>query len=149
MGRKRVIFLFFIGLSIVAVSLFFMFGPPKLMARSGEPDFCARCHVMEAEYEAWLHAGAHRRKRCVDCHLPEDTAAHYVWKAIDGVKDMLFFYSGKVPERIELTRHGKKVLQTNCVRCHEMTVSLVDTQRKCWGCHRRIMHRSIGTIATM
>jgi len=133
-----------------AVCLFLLFGPPKLLAKSSQPSFCNGCHVMEAQYEAWMHAGAHRRGKCVDCHLPnENRTIHYVWKAIDGMKDVLFFYSGSVPERIRLTDHGKKVLQTNCIRCHESTVMAIDHERQCWTCHRRISHTMSGAMATI
>lgn len=135
---------------IVVVSVFFMFGPPQLLAKSDQPAFCVQCHVMESQYEAWMHAGAHRRKSCVDCHLPnENVALHYTWKAIDGLKDVVVFYSGMVPERIELTSHGAEVLQTNCVRCHETAVTLISKERKCWSCHRRIMHQRSGSMETL
>lgn len=105
---------------------------------------------MEAEYNAWAHAGAHRRKACVDCHLPNDNAAiHYVWKSFDGLKDMALFYSGMVPERISITEHGKKVLQANCIRCHQQTVANINHERACWDCHRRIMHTRSGLMQTM
>ncbi len=144
---KKVVVSFVIVVAIVL--LFFLFGPPRLLARSDEPDFCVRCHVMESQYESWIHSGAHRRNKCVDCHLPnEDQASRYIWKAIDGLKDVVVFYSGRVPEHIRLTSHGGKVLQSNCVRCHETTVMLVDTERRCWDCHRRVTHKGTGAIET-
>jgi len=134
----------------VAVVMFLVFGPPKLLAKSESPDFCASCHVMGPEYESWAHMGAHRRKLCVDCHLPNGNAGiHYVWKALDGLKDVVFFYSGKVPERIILTEHGAKVLQDNCIRCHEATVEFISHERKCWECHRRLIHTRSGSIETI
>lgn len=134
----------------VLLLIFLLFGPPKLLAKSEHPSFCAGCHVMEAQYEAWAHTGAHRRKMCVDCHLPNDNVGiHYVWKAIDGMKDVVFFYSGAVPERIELTAHGKEVLQANCIRCHEQTVMNINQERSCWECHRRIMHTRSGALQTI
>jgi cytochrome c nitrite reductase small subunit len=148
--KKKVVLSIILIAGIVVLSLFLMLGPPQLLAKSDEPAFCVGCHVMEAEYEAWVHAGAHRRKKCVDCHLPnENMTVHYVWKAIDGLKDVAFFYSGNVPERIKLTAHGQKVLQSNCVRCHESTVMLIDTDRQCWDCHRRVSHQRSGAIATL
>jgi cytochrome c nitrite reductase small subunit len=105
---------------------------------------------MQSEFEAWLHAGAHRRIRCVDCHLPnENPGIHYVWKSIDGMKDAAVFYSGNVPEHITLSAHGEKVLQRNCMRCHEVTVTHMDTERKCWECHRRISHTRSGAMETL
>jgi cytochrome c nitrite reductase small subunit len=140
----------FLAILITAVTLFLFLGPPKLLAKSSSPDFCVGCHVMEANYEAWVHAGAHRRSKCVDCHLPNyNLGIHYIWKSIDGLKDALIFYSGRVPEQIRLTSHGEKVLQANCIRCHETTVEFINHNRKCWGCHRRIAHKQSGAIETL
>lgn len=150
-GRGKV--LLYAGLAvsaIVAVAFFLALGPPKLLAATAQPDFCMRCHVMESNYEAWVHAGAHRRKKCVDCHLPnENLVLHYVWKSLDGLKDAAVFYSGRVPERIRLSSHGGSVLQANCVRCHETMVMLTDQKRPCWGCHRRISHQRSGAMETL
>ena len=131
-------------------SLFLMLGPPQLLAKSEGPEFCAGCHVMEGEYEAWLHAGAHRRVKCVECHLPNRSlASHYTWKSIDGLKDTIAFYSGRVEERIGISAHGREVVQDNCVRCHATTVEQIDQERLCWDCHRRLAHRRSGQIQTL
>lgn len=149
-SRKTVLTLIIAGGGLLLLALFLAIGPPNLLAKSDQPDFCVRCHVMESEYEAWAHAGAHRRNRCVDCHLPNENAGvHYVWKAADGLKDAALFFSGTVPDRIELTAHGEEVLQANCIRCHEQTVMLINHERKCWECHRRIMHTRSGAMQTL
>lgn len=133
----------------VVLFLFLLLGPPQLLAKSETPVFCSGCHVMEAEFEAWSHAGAHRRKQCVDCHLPNDnTAQHYVWKALDGLKDVALFYSGQASDHIRISGHGAEVVQANCIRCHGSTVEFIDPDRKCWECHRRLAHRRTGAIAT-
>ncbi|RPJ08557.1 MAG: cytochrome c nitrite reductase small subunit [Deltaproteobacteria bacterium] len=132
----------------IGVGAFLSLGPPGLLAKSEKPDFCASCHVMEAEYEAWFHEGAHRRINCVDCHLPHhNLAAHYLWKSIDGMKDVVVFYSGRVPEIIKLSAHGQEVLQANCIRCHETFVENINSERQCWSCHRRLEHVRSGSIA--
>lgn len=137
--------IFAIVVLAAAGGFFVMFGPPKLMAKTESPDFCASCHVMESQYEAWFHTGAHRSIKCIDCHLPhENIGAYYVWKSIDGMKDALVFYSGKVPETITLSGHGEKVVQTNCIRCHETTVEKIDPERMCWQCHRWLQHNQAG-----
>ena len=147
---KMVKILIIAGLAAIAVVLFLLHGPPKLLAKSESPGFCSGCHVMESEFESWSLEGAHRRKLCVDCHLPNNNMAiHYIWMSIDGLKDVLFFYSGRVPEHIELTSHGAEVLQANCIRCHQATVEYINPDRKCWECHRRIMHRRSGSIETV
>lgn len=147
--RKLRFIIPFAVLVFTAVSAFLLAGPPQLLAKSESPAFCAGCHVMEEQHTAWSHAGAHRRVRCVGCHLPNDNAAnHYVWKAIDGMKDFVYFHTGMVSERIVLTAHGGKVLQSNCIRCHEHAVSQMDTTRECWSCHRQLRHRLTGTLAS-
>jgi cytochrome c nitrite reductase small subunit len=145
-----------IGISIIVmvagvfVLFFMLLGPPRLLAKSDTPGFCVSCHVMESEYEAWFHSGAHKRVTCADCHLPNhNLAVHYVWKAIDGLKDVVVFHSGKVPEQIILSSHGVKVLQENCIRCHETIVTMIDQERRCWKCHRGITHKLTGTIDTV
>ena len=131
-----------------AVILFLLIGPPKLLARSESPEFCASCHVMEEQHTAWRHSGAHSRSKCVDCHLPNgNTVEHYVWKSIDGMKDLISFHTGMVPEPITLSAHGKRVVQANCARCHEETVCLMDTTRQCWSCHRQMRHRMTRVFA--
>jgi cytochrome c nitrite reductase small subunit len=62
------------------------------------------------------------------------------------MKDAIFFHTGQVPERITLSDHGTEVLQENCIRCHQETVSNMDTSRQCWNCHRRLQHRLTGSI---
>lgn len=147
--RKGLLALALLGAGGLA-ALFLALGPPQLLARSEAPIFCGGCHVMESEYDAWAHAGAHRRKLCVDCHLPNtNVALHYTWKAIDGMKDTVFFYSGKVPERITISAHGRSVVQENCIRCHETTVMHIDQKRSCWDCHRRVAHRRSGQMLTL
>ncbi|KAF0231757.1 MAG: cytochrome c-type [Desulfovibrionaceae bacterium] len=137
------------GAVALATALFLAVGPPQLLAKSETPEFCASCHVMEAEYEAWFHQGAHRRKLCVDCHLPNDNLpAHYVWKSIDGMKDVAVFNSGRVPDDIRITEHGKRTVQANCIRCHEATVEMINQERSCTDCHRRIMHKRSGGVET-
>lgn len=131
------------------ILLFLLLGPPELLAKSEAPIFCGGCHVMEEQFEAWAHAGAHRRKQCVDCHLPnENVALHYFWKSVDGMKDVVLFYSGMAKEHATISAHGVKVLQANCIRCHSSAVEFIDQDRKCWDCHRRLPHRRSGAMAT-
>jgi cytochrome c nitrite reductase small subunit len=148
-GSKGARLLVALGLVVVGVGLFLALGPPRLLAKSETPDFCASCHVMEAQFEAWFHQGAHRRIRCVDCHLPNDNmASHYIWKSIDGMKDVVVFHSGRVPDDIRISAHGSAVVKANCIRCHETTVEMISQDRNCWDCHRRVMHKHTGVTFT-
>ena len=149
LNKKRPLIMWLVGSAAILAAAFLLIGPPKMLAKSDSPGFCAGCHVMETQYTAFMHSGAHRGNRCVDCHLPnENLAAHYIWKSIDGMKDAIFFYSGHVPERIKLSGHGAKVLQANCIRCHEELVSPINTEQKCWNCHRSLTHLRSGAIET-
>ncbi len=139
------------GLAVAAAAagFFLALGPPRLLAKSETPLFCASCHVMESQYEAWFHVGAHRSIRCVDCHLPhQNLPMYYVWKTVDGMKDVLFFYSGNVPEDIRISPRQERFVQANCIRCHEARVEMIDQERNCWSCHRFLQHRLAGVRFT-
>lgn len=137
-----------IGIILLAAAggLFLSFGPPRLLAKTETPLFCASCHIMQSQYEAWFHVGAHRTIRCVDCHLPhENMGVYYLWKSIDGMKDTVVFYSGRVPEIIDISDRQQRVIQSNCIRCHSSRVEKIDRERNCWDCHRGLQHNMAGT----
>ena len=139
-----------IGLLGAAAGAFLAFGPPKLYAWSGSPEFCNSCHIMESRYEAWFHAGAHRRSKCVDCHLPNDTAFnHLLHKMVDGGWEFVSFHTGRVADDIRLSPAGARVLRDNCLRCHTEAMALVSEDRNCWECHRRLSHRMTGAMVTL
>lgn len=128
-----------------AAVLFLVFGPPHLIGVTETPKFCGLCHSMKPQHSAWEHS-AHRSARCIDCHLPNDNAVnHYVWKTIDGNKDVFYEFSGlREHDEIKLSAHGHRVLQGNCIRCHEDTVAHIDNKRACIDCHRTAGHKRQG-----
>ncbi|MFZ2088491.1 MAG: cytochrome c nitrite reductase small subunit [Desulfobaccales bacterium] len=146
---------FWLSLLILALlggglGAFLAFGPPKLYAKSESPEFCGSCHVMESRYEAWFHAGAHRRIKCVDCHLPNDNLArHLTSKSLDGGKEFILFHTGQFSDDIRLSAHGAQVVRENCLRCHAETMARVNEDRNCWECHRRLSHKRTGAMATI
>jgi cytochrome c nitrite reductase small subunit len=147
--RKSLSYLLVLLVIGCLLGAFVAFGPPGLYAKSETPEYCASCHVMDSQYEAWFHSGAHRRSKCVDCHLPNDRAArHLFWKGVDGMKDALVFHSGRVPETIRLSPHGAKIVLENCQRCHAETIARINEDRQCWDCHRRLSHKRTGAILT-
>jgi cytochrome c nitrite reductase small subunit len=104
---------------------------------------------MQAQYDSWFHEGAHRSIVCVDCHLPhQNIFVRYLWKSIDGMKDVAVFHSGMTPDHITISNRGQNVLQSNCVRCHETTVWRIAKERNCWDCHRRLSHARSGAVLT-
>jgi cytochrome c nitrite reductase small subunit len=127
---------------------FLLFGPPHLIELTETPKFCGSCHSMDPQHTAWEHS-AHRQARCIDCHLPNDNPAnHYFWKTIDGNKDVFYEFSGlREHDEIKLSPHGHRVLQANCIRCHEGMVTHVDKKRACIDCHRTVGHKRQGMLA--
>lgn len=51
---------------VLIVFLFFMWGPSGFFYKSGQPDYCNSCHVMNPEFEAWFMTGMHRNNKRVD-----------------------------------------------------------------------------------
>jgi len=149
-ARKKALVYVLIAVAIVAaVGLFAAFGPPGLYAKSESPEFCSSCHVMQPEYEAWFYSGAHRRIKCVDCHLPNDHLANHLFrKSVDGVKDSLAFHTGFVSETIHISDRSAAVVEDNCRRCHTELLARIKENRRCWDCHRRISHKRPGTLET-
>jgi cytochrome c nitrite reductase small subunit len=150
-GKKKKISLYLLILVAILFvgGVFLAFGPPGIYAKSETPGFCGSCHVLEMEYEAWFHSGAHARITCVDCHLPNDTfARHLVWKTIDGLKDALAFHSGRVSDTIRLSERGAGFVRENCQRCHTEINARINEDRRCWDCHRKMTHKNTGAILT-
>ena len=150
LSKRKILFYVLIAAVIAAVlGIFVAFGPPGLYAKSESPEFCGSCHAVQPEYEAWFHAGAHRRVKCVDCHLPNDNfVQHLTWKTLDGVKDFMSFHLGRVPDNMQISEHGAKVVLANCQRCHAELISRIHEDRRCWDCHRRLSHKRTGAIET-
>ena len=136
--------------AVAALSLFILWGPPDLLKKTSEPDYCNSCHVMNDRFESWFMTGLHRNIKCVDCHLPNSGYfRHIVWKGIDGMKDLIYFHSGIYSSQIGISDHGRRFVKENCLRCHEGMVSVMDSDdRDCWSCHRSVAHRypSVGTL---
>jgi cytochrome c nitrite reductase small subunit len=147
---KKLIFYALGAIAILAaLGALAAFGPPGLYAKSETPEFCGSCHVLQPEYEAWFHSGAHAQIKCVDCHLPNDTfASHLLWKTLDGMKDAVKFHTGMVSDDIRLSKHGARVVTENCRRCHAEIMSRVNEERECWTCHRKMTHKQTGIILT-
>jgi len=115
-----------------------------------EPETCATCHVMDAVYENWFHGAHQSGATCSECHLPhENFVTYYFEKGRAGMHDAYVFTLGSPPQVIRATEHTRKIIQGNCIRCHEQTVEDVvmgaqEFDRKCWDCHRSVAHGQRG-----
>jgi len=114
---------------------------------------CANCHVMDAMYENYYHAGHHTSTVCAECHLPHENAVIYYYeKGRQGMHDVYVFGTGQTPQVINITDHSKRIVQQNCVRCHESAVESImigaqPFERDCWECHRNVAHGPRGAAA--
>ncbi len=115
------------------------------------PGTCDNCHVMDGAYENWYHASHERWTKCVDCHLPHDNLIHYYFeKGETGFHDVYVFTTGTTPTLIRAKEDTQKIIQANCIRCHNDTVENIVMgaqafDRHCWDCHRTVAHGPRGT----
>jgi len=135
--------------SVVVIFVMAGFILKEAIEYSESPEFCAKCHTMDMQYKTWSYS-SHRTLRCVDCHLPNDNLAnHFLWKVIDGTRDLVSqILNLKEEDQIFLSKHGKKVLQKNCIRCHKDIVSHINQKRSCIDCHINIKHRETSLICS-
>lgn len=113
------------------------------------PTTCNNCHVMDAVYESWYHGGHRAWATCAECHTPHDLIPKYLVKAENGFRHVTVFVFGEIPEAIRAKDASKDVVQANCIRCHEDTVSdILDNpmpmDRYCFECHRSVAHGERG-----
>lgn len=118
-----------------------------------DPAACGNCHVMDGQYEGWLHGAHSTRATCGDCHAPHDSLlVKYLYKGYAGIKDAVFFTLDHIPEPIKARQLTKDIIQRNCIHCHAETVAEInDGQpggRYCSECHLRVAHgeRGISTL---
>jgi cytochrome c nitrite reductase small subunit len=113
------------------------------------PATCNNCHVMDAVYESWYHGGHKQWAVCGDCHTPHAFIPKYFVKAQSGFRHVSAFALGHIPDAIRARQSSKEVIQENCVRCHQETVSTMmessmEFDRYCYDCHRTVAHGERG-----
>ncbi len=112
---------------------------------SGTKEFCGQCHSMKHE-AATFEMSIHRNQDCVECHLPHDNTAHYLFeKGRTGMVDMFHEAMRDYPNRIKLDADARQMVNENCMRCHEAAMSYVDNaphgpQENCLKCHSKVAH---------
>jgi cytochrome c nitrite reductase small subunit len=114
---------------------------------SDAPETCMNCHVMTTEYVTWQHGSHARVATCDDCHVPHTSlAAHYAFKARDGLKHSTIFTLHWEPQALRLSNAAVPVVEENCRRCHAHVVEEVclkthqEKDLRCWDCHRETPH---------
>ena len=117
---------------------------------SNDPRACMNCHVMREHYDSWSKASHHAAATCNDCHVPHAFPAKYVVKLDNGWNHSRKFTLQNFAEPIRIRPSNLRVLERNCVHCHEAMVqeivSHADVARgdlRCTQCHRSVGHLTL------
>lgn len=128
---------------------------------SDSPTTCVNCHIMAPQYSTWFHSSHREVAVCNDCHVPQDNIFnHYKFKAEDGLRHSAIFTLRAEPQVIHIREAGIKVVQNNCIRCHQdlleskriqsMTgrTDFITKDRLCWECHRDTPHGTVNSLSS-
>ncbi len=114
---------------------------------SRDPRACANCHIMQRQLDSWQKASHHGVAVCVDCHLPASFLPKYLAKAENGLRHAEKFTTQAFHEPVVVQPAGARILQQNCVLCHEGLVHAVATgprgsldDLECVHCHYGVGH---------
>ena len=114
---------------------------------STDPKACANCHIMLPQYDSWQKSSHHAVARCVDCHLPHELIPKYIAKAENGYHHSKGFTLQDFHEPILIKEKNSRILQENCIRCHDPLVHELLTgahageePRRCVHCHSSVGH---------
>jgi cytochrome c nitrite reductase small subunit len=108
-----------------------------------DPAACVNCHVMRDQYNSWS-VSSHRDVTCNGCHTPHQLIPKYLVKAENGFAHS-YAFTFEDTQVIHIKAHSRRVVEHNCVECHETTVSTIfhpegeDTPR-CTVCHPNVGH---------
>ena len=114
-------------IALIVVVLTGMYVTDFTAYMGNNPSTCNNCHVMDAVYESWYHAGHKTWAVCGDCHTPHAFIPKYWTKAVSGYHHVTAFLFGEIPGAIRAKDESKEIVQENCERCHtEMVSALLD-----------------------
>jgi cytochrome c nitrite reductase small subunit len=146
--------LFFAALAGALVGLgVFTFGYGEGHAYlSDDPGACTNCHIMQPQYDSWLNSSHHAHATCNDCHLPHAFVGRWTAKADNGFFHSWAFTFEDFHEPIQIKRRNLRILQDNCVSCHQTMVThllretVTGETINCFACHHSVGHgaRSAG-----
>src|SRR5689334_2583271 len=85
---------------------------------STRSEACAKCHIMQNEYDGWQRGSHAAVAGCSDCHIPHAFVDKYVAKMKNGWHHSRAFTTGDFAEPIRISRPNATALEANCRRCH-------------------------------
>lgn len=129
---------------------------------SDSPQTCVNCHIMAPQYATWSHSSHRICTNCNDCHVPHNNIVNkFYFKAKDGMRHSAIFTLRTEPPVIFILSAGQKVVQKNCLRCHENLMTdyklmaynketqKFRNERQCLECHRETPHGRVNGIASV
>jgi cytochrome c nitrite reductase small subunit len=129
---------------------------------SDDSKTCVNCHIMAPQYATWSHSSHREEANCNDCHVPHNNVFNkYYFKAKDGLRHATVFTLRAEPQVIFIKDAGKKVVQNNCIRCHQHLIANYAMQpyslqhfknvenRVCWECHRETPHGRVNSLSSV
>lgn len=168
---KRSIGAIFLLLAIgLAVGLWVSYGVGVMVHKTEDAEFCTICHTMKPmadSYREDVHGGKNSlgvTATCVDCHLPHDSLASYLFeKAKTGLHDVRvqnFTDTSNIDWETKRKRAKDFVYDSGCMSCHtnlrDATMSNPKgfiahkeyfekrTDKKCVECHNNVGHHILG-----
>ena len=113
---------------------------------SDDPQACTNCHLMNEEYDAWMHSSHKSVAVCNSCHMPHNPINKWFTKALNGFNHSFAFTTSNFPETILITDRNAQIVQDNCVYCHQELVAQIYGNhedldgRRCVSCHANVGH---------
>lgn len=130
-------------LALLGLAMMLMVKIPALGL--AEASFCGKCHAMDEQVSTYQHSSHARDANCGDCHDPHGLVTGSAYAAFTGTRDVYRVLTNTTPTEIRTTSLSKKVLQDNCLRCHDDIMGDIgDTSQNggsyCFDCHKTIVH---------
>ena len=148
---KKFVFVLCVVLGILAGTGAYTFRYAKgLSYLSNDPRACMNCHIMTEQYDSWVKSSHHKAAACNDCHVPHALPFKYIEKSRNGWNHSKAFTLQNYPDPIRITSHNLRILEKNCVECHDTMVSEIAAHKdikegavRCTTCHRSVGHMSL------
>jgi cytochrome c nitrite reductase small subunit len=124
---------------------------------TNNPAACTNCHVMRAEYDAWVKSSHRAAATCNDCHTPHNLFGKYAVKLNNGFWHSFYFTTGRYPDTIKITEFDEEVAENACRRCHENITAAIDNdaghggekRMDCTRCHGTVGHSDASAHMTL
>lgn len=135
-----------VALGIVAYTFVYARGASYL---TDDPRACANCHIMQEQFDGWIHSSHRSVASCNDCHTPAGLVPKYWTKARNGFWHSFYFTTGNHPDPVRINERNRRVAEDACRKCHAAIVHGIEGpgrghvpghRASCLHCHRNVGH---------